>query len=142
MSDSRPTISRPLEYHHRYGIVHDAIVNDTAPDEDYFTKINNRSKADYICKSNNISPMMFNVELPLPFEDWAASDDLSKVTSALYFMDLRAQFYARLMRDDKSLKDSAVFVKHAEAEFWMGASNFFLNKKTSGKLMISDRVLH
>ncbi len=142
MSDSRPAVRRPLEFHHRYGLVHGAIINDPAPDEDYHNKISNRGKSEYICKSNNISPVMFNVELPVPFEDWASSDDLSKVTSALYFMDLRAQFYGRLMKDDPELRNSSLFSMHAEAEFWAGAANFFLNKKTTGKLVVVDRVLH
>lgn len=148
MSDPRnhghrsPGPKRVPSYGHRFGVLHDRIVGDDEPDETFYSKISNKRKTDYICDALRLAPNSFHLDLPLPLEDWAHSDDMSLINAGLYFSDMRRQFYSALINQDRTLMDSTVFGIHAEAEFWNFEFNRVLAKRRSGDLIGDPRVLN
>lgn len=133
---------RTPSYGHQFGALHDRVVGDEAPDSTFYSKISNRKKVDYICKSLRLAPHAFHLDLPLPLEDWALSDDLSLINCGLYFADLRRQFYEQLFYENDGLKDSPAFGRHAESEFWNHEFNRILAQRQQGALIPDPRVLN
>lgn len=133
---------RVPSYGHQFGDLHDAVVGDRSPDETFYSKISNAKKAEYICQSLRLSPGAFHLDLPLPLEDWAESDDMSLINAGLYFADLRRQFYDKLITANRELETSPAWSHHAEAEFWNHAFNALLAKRSSGRLLADPRMKH
>lgn len=129
-------------YGHKYGALHDRIVGEQAADDNFYNGINNHTKAEYICKALRLLPIAFHLDLPLPMEDWALSDDISLIYSGLYFSDLRRQFYGTLIRQNPELLNSEAFQIESEAQFWTNEFNRILLKRKEGILIVEQRVLH
>ncbi len=133
---------RVPSYGHQFGAVHDRVVGNEEPDPTFYSKISNKKKVDYICKALRLAPTAFHLDLPMPFEDWALSDDMSLINCGLYFADLRRQFYFVVLRDNPEMERSVAWVTHADAEFWNNEFNRILAQRTSGTLIGESRVLN
>jgi hypothetical protein len=133
---------RIASYGHQFGPLHDRIVGDQNPDDSFYSKISNKEKVDYICHALRVAPNAFHLDLPLPLEDWAHSDDLSLINCGLYFADMRRQFYERLLNEHKELRMSTAFGNHAEAEFWNFEFNRILARRRQGMLLADTRSLN
>jgi len=133
---------RVPSYGHQFGALHDRVVGDESPDVTFYTKVSNRQKVDYICKALRMAPQSFNLDLPLPLEDWALGEDMSLINSGLYFADLRRQFYGRQLRDQPELEQSPAWEAHADSEFWNHEFNRVLAKRSRGELINDGRVLN
>jgi hypothetical protein len=133
---------RVPSYGHQFGALHDRVVGDESPDTTFYSKISNKRKVDYICKALRLAPHAFHLDLPLPLEDWALSDDLSLINCGLYFADLRRQFYGRVIQENPSLENSPMFAMQGEAEYWNHEFNKILAQRQQGSLIADGRVLH
>jgi hypothetical protein len=133
---------RVVSYGHRFGPLHDRVVGDESPDDSFFSKISNKAKVDYICHALRIAPNAFHLDLPLPLEDWAHSEDISLINCGLYFADLRRQFYERLLFENVALRTTPAFDLHGEAEFWNFEFNRILTRRRQGVLLADPRVLN
>ena len=146
MSDSRRNDHGPERvpsYGHKFGALHDQIVGDKTLDQSYPSlQVSNLTKVEYICKALRLDPRLFNLDLPLPMEDWAHSEDFSLHRSGLFFSDLRNQFYNTLLQQEPDLERSEAWRHKAEAEFWMVEFNKLIAKRRDGLLIPEWRVLH
>lgn len=133
---------RVPSYGHQFGLIHDRVVGDGTPDHTFHSKISNKQKTDYVCAALRLDPRAFNLDLPFPLEDWAASDDLSLINAGLYFADLKRQFYETLLTEHKEMERTPAWAILAEAEFWNVEFNRTLVKRTTGSVMMDGRVLN
>lgn len=134
--------ARIPSYGHRYGLLHDRILSDDRPDDTFYSKVSNRDKTNYVCQTLRITPNSFHLDLPLPFEDWALSDDMSLLNAGLFVADMRRQFYEALMTEHKELRDSPAFANHADAEFWNHEFNRLIAKRKHGVHLPEPRILN
>lgn len=133
---------RVPSYGHQFGAIHDRIVGDQTPDESFYSKVSNAQKAEYVCRALRLDPKAFNLDLPLPLEDWALSDDVSLLRSGLFLADMRRQFYATILREHKELERTQAWQNHAEAEFWNHEFNRIIAQKRDGALILDPRTKH
>lgn len=133
---------RVASYGHEYGYLHDRIVGDEKPDDTLSTRRSNRAKVDYICTALRIDPTTFHLDIPFPLEDWLMSDDMSLLTSGLYFACLRREFLETLLETTPALRQTEAFKQHADAQYWNFAFNFHVTKRNTGELVSDPRVLH
>jgi hypothetical protein len=133
---------RVPSFGHQFGDLHEKIVDSVAPDDTFYSKISNREKVQYICGVTRMAPKAFHLDLPLPLEDWAHTDDVSLVNCGLYFSDMRRQFYDTLLRDHEELRQGRAWKLHAESEFWAFEFNCLLAKMRQGVILTDPRQKH
>lgn len=124
--------------------LHAGVCGDQEPDRRYAAaNLSNLKKVEYICGVLNYPQAAFDLDLPLPIEDWLASDDLSIVSSGLYLSDLRTQFYGRILAsDEEDLDKTDAWAKQGQAEWWQFRFNQLLNRRRSAAFIKDPRVLH
>jgi hypothetical protein len=127
---------------HQFDALHASVVGDDREDRSFYTGISHKAKVSYICEALRLSRGAFNLDLPLPLEDWALSDDMSLITSGLYVGVLRREFYERLFGERPDLRHGAAWAHHADAEFWSSEFNRIIHKRGQGVLIEDARVLN
>lgn len=132
----------PLTYSQHYGREHSLVVNDETPDDTFHSKMNNKQKVEYVCRTLGLPPAAFFVDVPFPLEDWVVSDNMSLMISGLYVNYLRVRFYGMLIGEELVPESSPAWIEHAKAEFWRYAFNSALSKRQTGILLDDMRVLN
>ncbi len=142
MPDPRNYPERGASYGHQYEKLHKRVVEDVRPDDTFNSKVPNNNKVEYICEALRLKRRDFNLDLPLPIEDWLESDDMSMLIAGLYFVDLRRQFYEVLMNTHHELAREEPWTRHAACEFFSHQFSDRLARKQSGYILSDDRVKH
>lgn len=141
IEDHRDGPERSTSYGYQFGDIHDSVVNDERRDPTFYNGISNAGKTAYICEALGMKRAYFNLDLPLPFEDWAKSDDASKSQAGMYMATMRVDFYEKLFAHEPDLKQGEAWALHAQAEYWNNAFNRIIHRR-QGLLVGEGRRLH
>lgn len=140
--DHRDGPSRVPSFGHKFDVLHASVVGDEREDKSFYNGISHRDKVNYICEATRLPRGAFNLDLPLPLEDWALSEDMSLIMAGLYTSVMRREFYEHLFVEEPGLRHGAAWTHHAEAEFWGTEFNRLIHKRNQGLLMEDWRVLN
>lgn len=140
--DHRPGPERSVSYGYQFGDIHDAVVNDETRDTGFYNGISNTNKVGYICEAIGMKREYFNLDLPLPFEDWEQSQDASRAQAGLYMANMRLDFFDKLFETHPDMKRGEAWMHHTQAEYWAQKFNAVVHRRSSGILIGDVRVLH
>lgn len=122
-------------------VLHDRVVGDETPDERYANGMTNQAKTHFVCQAMRYPDKAFDLDLPFPVEEWAASDDNALICAGLYLSDLRVQFYSKCLAAAPANRQY-LWPKHAEAEYWHRALNALIFRRLNGAIYEDWRTLH
>lgn len=139
-------MSLPRPHGHRISpeqrnLIHRQVCADQTPDPRFGSELSHAQKVAYICGVLGYPEAVFDLEVPFPLEDWAASEDNSLMFAGLYLTTLRFEFYSKQMTADAEA-ETACFKEIAETEFWNFGFRQLLKRRTLGNFTPDDRVIH